>query len=284
MKKLLKITGLLILPIIILSGCSAIGNSDKISIKAQIFPIKFIAESIGGDKVDVSLMSENNDAHHVDLTQQQIADLQTSDAFYYIGVGDLLVNSDVVTSTLKDEVSVDIAQKVDTNGNENEHLWLSLSYLKVMSTQVFDDLVKRDEANKKYFEDNFNKLTTDIDHLQEKLTGVFQQKSNKTMLVEHAAYAYFADEYQLEELPLSTQEGGEISAKRIEEVKDEVANKNISTLFTDAFESSATAKTIAEQLGLKETALTTLEVVNADETRSFLELYEEMAMNIANNI
>lgn len=284
MKKLLKIAGLLILPIIILSGCSATGNSDKISIKAQIFPIKFIAESIGGDKVDVSLMSENNDAHHADLTQKQIVDLQTSDAFYYIGVGDLLVNSDVVTSTLKDEVSVDIAQKVDTNASENEHLWLSLSYLKVMSTQVFDDLVKRDEANKKYFEDNFNKLTSDIDQLQEKLTGIFQEKSDKTMLVEHAAYAYFADEYQLEELPLSTQEGGEISAKRIEEVKDEVANKNISTLFTDAFESSATAKTIAEQLGLKETALTTLEVVNADETRSFLELYEEMAMNIANNI
>ena len=77
MKKLLvKLSMLMILPVMLIGCSTKSGNdnkqSEKVNVMVSISPLKEFAERIGGDKIEVStLVPENAEPHDIDFAAKR---------------------------------------------------------------------------------------------------------------------------------------------------------------------------------------------------------------------
>ena len=146
----------------------------------------------------------------------------------------------------------DDADEDDHGDDEHEeydhHLWLSPRRAVVMVKSIAETLSVLDEENRDTYQTNAKSYIAELEALDAELTSTLEKLENRTFIIYHAAYAYFADDYGLEMVGVEI-EGKQASAADLQSVISLAHDKGIKTVFYQQEFDSSQARTIADEIG-----------------------------------
>lgn len=298
MKKLSFIFALILGASIFLTGCNSDNstadtqNENQLSIYTTVYPLQYMAEQIGGEHVNVSsIYPAGVDEHTFEPTQKDIINIAESDLFYYVGYNlEGFVNN--VTKTLGNEnvEMIAIGEKVnlDTPGHEEHehedheheddghnhgtvdpHLWIDPLYAKEMAEHIKDTLIEKMPEQKSAFEANYETLAKKFDELNTEYTKVFSEASHDEFLVSHAAFGYWEERYDVEQISvsgISTSE--EPTQKSLEKLVDTAKEHKLKFILVEQNINSKLTDIIKKEANLTALPIHNLSILTQDDIDS----------------
>lgn len=235
------------------SGRSSEGSSgaDRISVVASLYPLQYVIERVGADRVKVvNLTPPGAEPHDLELSPSQLEKIDTAAFVVVLGKGfqpsaeKAAVNRSGPTLTALD-VILDTTSK-----NVDPHVWLDPSLLRPLVDAVAERLIAADEASKELFVANAAALKRDLVDLDTRLTEGLASCERRTIVTSHDAFARLAQRYRL------TNEGiagfspdAEPSPDRLAALAKLVKQTGTTTVFTEQLVSPAVAETLARETG-----------------------------------
>ncbi|KUL21556.1 metal ABC transporter solute-binding protein, Zn/Mn family [Streptomyces regalis] len=274
-----------------LSACSsdsaAAGNSDKFDVVASFYPMAFLAEQIGGDHVKVSsLTAPGQEPHDLEVSAQQRAQIEESDAALYLKSLQPAVDEAVEQSGVKTKIDAASLTKLEDHGSledshEHEgekahaeeghseeeeehardpHIWLDPVKYAEVAKGVGAAFEKADPDHAADYKKNTDALVKKLDELNTHFTDGLKDTKSKVFFTNHAAFGYLAERYGLTQEAISGLDPeSEPSPARIKELQEEAKADGVTTVFYETLVSDKTAKTLAADAGLKTDVLDPLE-------------------------
>ena len=262
---------------IMLIGCGAKTDNttqnttdEKLSIIVSIYPLKEFTEKIAGDKVTVTcLVPENMEPHDYEPKTKDFEELIKSKAFIYNGLG-METWVDQVNETIKDKgvTIVDSSTGIEVRKEEeaiDPHIWLSLKNAEIQSENIKNTLVKLDEKNKDYYEENYKKFKEELESLYNEYKPKFDTLSKKNFITGHAAFGYLCRDFGLTQRSVENLFAeGEPTPKQLENLVNFCKENNINTVFSESLASPKVSETLAKEVKAKVVPILTLEAKEDD--------------------
>ncbi len=281
LKKLSFIFALILGASIFLTGCKEdnsaanIQNENQLSIYTTVYPLEYMTKQIGGDFVNVSsIYPAGVDEHTFEPTQKDIINIAESDLFYYIGynlegfannITKTLANENVEMIAIGEKVKLDAHEEHEEEGHNHEdheheddghdhgsvdpHLWIDPLYAKEMAKHIKDSLIEKMPEQERTFEENYQVLSQKFDELNTEYTNVFSKAQHKEFLVSHAAFGYWEERYDVEQISVSglstseepTQKSLEklVDTAKDHELKYILVEQNVNSKLTDVIQKEA---------------------------------------------
>ncbi len=133
-------------------------------------------------------------------------------------------------------------------GGIDHHIWLSPKRAIVMVQKIADELSAYDPANKATYAANASNYIAQLQSLDEEITTSFKTLKNRSFIVYHPAYSYFADDYGLKMVSIEM-EGKQASAKDMQQVIDFARSNGITTVLYQQEYDDNQAVTLAKEIG-----------------------------------
>src|SRR5215471_11998463 len=123
----------------VLTGCgSTTPNDGKVHVVAGFYPLQYLAEEVGGDRVSVTnLVQPGAEPHDLELAPQQVA--QVADAKLVIYLAGFQPALDATVRQEAPGSSLDLTSVVpvlEENGGKDPHIWLDPDRLARAATAV----------------------------------------------------------------------------------------------------------------------------------------------------
>ena len=267
------ISGVLVALIgVMLIGCNAKTetktqdtSNDKLNIIVSIYPLKEFTEKIAGDKAEVTcLVPDNMEPHDYEPKTKDFETLTKSKIFIYNGLG-METWVDQVNETIKDKgvTIVDSSNGVEARKEENAidpHIWLSLKNAEIQSENIKNTLVKLDEKNKDYYEENYKKFKEELESVYNEYKPKFDTLNKKNFITGHAAFGYLCRDFGLTQKSVENLFAeGEPTPKQLEELVNFCKENNIKTVFSEALASPKVSETLAKEVKAEVVPILTLE-------------------------
>lgn len=266
-------------------------DKGKLKVYASIYPMYDFAKKIGKDKIDVKLMvPPGAEPHHWEPTAKLMAELKKADVFIYNGIN-MEMWVDKVIGSLNNEnlIVVEASKGIDLlkfdnyeseiynheghgheegheeheedkhehhHGEYDPHVWLDPIRAIKQAENIKNALIKADEENKKFYEENFNEFAKKLRDLDRKYKEGLSDRKTDYIVVAHAAFGYMADRYGLEQISisgLSPQE--EPSAAKMARISELVREHGVKYIFFETLTSPKLAEVIAKETGAKTAVL-----------------------------
>jgi zinc transport system substrate-binding protein len=240
-------------------------KSNKINVVVSIMPLAEFAEKVGRVKASVSVMVPPGASPHTyEPTPGQLVKL--SKAKLYVKVGSPiefeLVWLDKILSANKDIFVVDASYGIEFmnvvykhNHEQNEHhyigddphIWLSPKNAKIMVENIYNGFVSIGPDNKEYYSENKRSYLRELDELDLEIEILLADKINRRFMVYHPSWAYFARDYNLEQI--SIEKGGkEPTARSIQFLIEQARIQNIRVIFASPQFNTESAEVIAREI------------------------------------
>jgi len=131
------------------------------------------------------------------------------------------------------------------------HIWTSPANVKIMAKNILDALVISDNSNKDFYTNNYNDFINRITIMDNKIKSIFSKvKKDKSFMVFHPSWQYFAKEYSLIQLAIEF-EGKSPKPRALNKLIKQAKENNIKIIFTSPLKSTKTSQIIASELGVK---------------------------------
>ena len=261
---------LLLLFIPLLNGCAGKTASDKLQVVASIEPLAWFAERIGGDRVSVSVMvPSGGNPHTYEPTPKQMAQVSHAALFVKAGSGvefeldwmqrliDLNKSMAVCNasegvallpmSETEHEAAVEPADQ-HQHGHLDPHFWLSPKNARLIAKNVERSLAAVDPAGKKYYAANRAAVDQELQQLDEQISKQLAGLQNRSFLVFHPAWGYFAHDYGLTQIA-AEEEGKTLTPRQMERVIEEARREKLKAVLVSPEFSTAQADAIARDIG-----------------------------------
>lgn len=255
---------LILVPVIVTTSCrQEEGISPNIRVAVTVLPQAEFVESVGGERVHITVMvPPGANLHAYEPTPSQMTRLTKAEMYVKVGSGVEfeLTWMDKLANLNKDMLIVDSSRgvqlpetAVEQEGEESghsaidPHIWMSPLNVKIMVQNIYEGLVQVDPENKAYYEQNrdaYIKKLTELDRdIRSSLAGI----TNRTFMVYHPAFGYFAREYNLTMLPIEV-EGKEPTAAGLIRLIEQAREHKIKVIFTSPQFNPESAEVIADAL------------------------------------
>jgi zinc transport system substrate-binding protein len=281
-----------------LSACSSSDAADKngdgkLNVTASFYPMQYLAQEIGGDHVTVDTLTKPGvEPHDLELSPKQTAYLGESDLIVYLkgiqpavddAIGQSGVKNTVDAASLtklekhgtgvghdhghEGEEHSDEHAEEDEHGHDEEgeagtdpHIWLDPVKYAEVAEGVGKAMEKADPDHATAYKKNTDALVKKLDGLNTKFEDGLKNTTSKTFITTHSAFGYLAERYGLEQESIAgVDPESDPSPARIKELQDIAAKDKVSTVFFETLASDKTAKTLANDAGLKTDVLDPLE-------------------------
>ena len=278
---MLKRIGLLILSLLLMTGCTTETKKKSFNIVVTNFPCYDFVRAITKNDPDISikmLIKPGMDSHSYEPTPQDMAAIKESDLFFYVG-GE---SDDWVDSLLADMDSKRIVKMLDlvshlqheehVEGMEEEkheeHVWTSPKN----TMEIVEGLNKRMCALDKNHASKFNKNTENyieqIASVDYSFKQVVKNAKRKDIVVgDRFPLLYFAKEYGLTYSAAfpGCSEQTEPSAATISYLIDKVKRDHNPAIFKIELSNGQIARTISEETGTKILTIQSMHNVSAED-------------------
>jgi len=238
-----------------------------IKVFVTVMPQVGIVQEIGGKYVQVTpLVSKAGCPETYSPTPKQLQKLSEADVYLKLGLSfeDTWL-SKIQNSNLK---TVSMTQNIKLRTDQDPHVWISLKNLNIMADNTATILSKLRPDQKKYFEQNLKAFKQKIKSLDEKFKTSIKQNKSKYLFVIHPAYAYFANDYGLEQYVIEF-EGKEPTAKQLTRMTQTFKKYNAKIILIQPEFSDKAAKTIANET---KSELVPISIYNKDPLKNLEEL------------
>lgn len=252
------------------------GQTDAPTVTVSIPPQVYFVERIAGDLVNVNVMvGPGEDAHTYEPTPEQMKDLENSTIFFSIGVDYedswlprfeeinpemLIVDTSNGIGRIQmtaehyheDEEDHEAEEEGDHDHEEESgldpHVWLSTENGKIIAANIQAALSELLPDQADLFQSNTEALINDIDELDAEIRSTLEGFEQRTFMVFHPAWGYFAHEYGLEQIAVQV-EGQDPSASEVADLVDTAREQNIKVIFVQSSFSTTDAEAIAQEIG-----------------------------------
>lgn len=262
----------------------AAAPAEKLRVFVPVLPYEYLFERIGGDWIDVkAIVQEGGDCHNYSPTPRQVADIARSnllvsggltfEANFYVAVGDgangpkefnLLEGLELLEGTCAECASA-AAEGKEAHEHEHEHeekdahVWLSPKVLRHQAGRVATLLKENLPADAAQAIDaNLASLTSELDQLDAELKTTLAPKKGRAFYVYHGAFAYFAQDYGLQQKAIEVG-NRKPSPKQVAEIAKQAKEEGVTTIFVQPQFDQSSATSLAETIGGKVQTLDPLE-------------------------
>ncbi|MEU5094725.1 metal ABC transporter substrate-binding protein [Streptomyces sp. NPDC020996] len=262
------------------SGSAAAGNTDKFDVVASFYPMAFLAERIGGGHVNVTTLTQpGQEPHDLEISARQTAQLQESDAVLYLKNLQPSVDDAVAQSEVKTKIDAASLTTLEEHGNEvgghaaahggeaagkDPHIWLDPVRYAEVAEGVGKAFEKADPDHAADYRRNTAVLVGKLEALDTAFKDGLAGTRSKVFITTHAAFGYLAERYGLTEEAINGLDPeSEPSAGRVRELEKTAKADGVTTVFYETLVSDKTAKTVAEDAGLKTDVLDPIEGITS---------------------
>mgnify|MGYP000848675154 CR=1 FL=1 len=289
-----------------LSACSSPAQSGSgsnaakdgtLAVMASFYPLKYLAEKVGGEYVSVtSLTRDGAEPHDLELSPKMVDALSSSDAVVYLAGFQSAVDEAIEQQGPKTVIDVSsAAQLIDAGADANHpaeeeegeeaqsghdhegheghdheghdhdmtadpHFWLDPVRMAQAATLVGDKLAEADSAHADEYKANAQALAQEMNALGNTLVEKTSSCSVTTFVTAHTAFGYLADRAHLTQVGISGLDpDSSPSQARLAEIAQIAKDQGVTTIFTEALIDPKVAQTLADDLGIETAVLDPIE-------------------------
>lgn len=250
--------------------------SGAMSVFVSILPQKYIVKKLCGPLADVSVMVQPGSSPHTyEPKPFQMAGLSKARAYFSIGVEfeKIWLSRFINLNSALCIVPMDSGipkRPMDLSGEHGEtrenpapdasdhhrhagfdpHIWLSPELDKKQAKTVCEALCRIDPTHASVYVANMASFVAQLSSLQDSIHRVLTIKdttSRPTFMVFHPSWAYFADEFHLQQVAIEI-EGKEPSAQQLQMIIETARKSGTRTIFVQPQFSRQSAEIIARQI------------------------------------
>lgn len=263
------------------AGCGGdAAGDDGTLVVAAVYPLAFVAERVGGDRVTVeSLAAPGVEPHDLELDPDQVDDVQTADLVLYVGGGFQPAVEDALGDAEGD--AVDAVAAAGATGDD-PHVWLDPVRMQDVARAVATALAEVEPAGADAYAAAAERLVADLDALDAELRAGLAGCEGDLLVTTHAAFGHLAARYGLEQEGIAglTPEA-EADPRRLAELADLVRDRGVPTVFTEALLPPDVAETLAAEAGVATAVLHPLENLTEGEAEAGADYLSVMRDNLA---
>ena len=296
----------------LLAGCGAAGSttenteSDKLQVVTTFYPMYDFTKQVAQDDAEVSMLLEAGmEVHSFEPSSQMIAEIQDADVFIYNSpemetwVPDVLASidtSDMVVICASDAITLlEYEGEAHAHDHESEeeganaghshtvdpHVWLDPVLAQTEVSTIADGLAEADPDNAEDYLENAGIYNGKLNELDKAYRAAFEGTENRTFVTQHAAFAYLAARYDLNQISVTGLNAEvEPSAAALATLSDYVKANNISHIYFENNASSQTAETLAEEVGVELAVLSPLEGITEEDQKEGSDYISVMLDNL----
>lgn len=286
-KRFVLLSGMLLLAACGQAANEADSPDEQLQIVTSFYPVYAFTEAVAGDSANVELMiTGSQDSHSYEPSARDIARLEAADVFVYSSDEMETWVPQTISSLASDSLSVveaagEIelisAEVVSIDGADHEgetaeehaehahdvdpHTWLDPVLAQTQVQEILTALVAADPANAEAYERNAAAFTAELETLDQEFSAAFADKGNRTFLTQHAAFAYLANRYDLEQVAVTgVSSAEEPSPQRLATLTEYIDQNDVKVMYMQAGVSDNISATLAAETGVEISTLNSLEV------------------------
>jgi len=277
---LLFLGSLVTLSLTACSGNEAETSANSIAIAASFYPIEEIVTNLSGGTIGVvGLTPPGAGAHDMELTSEQLAELEESDVLFYLGDGFQPGIEKVISSLPASVRVVDLLERLtvrdivpqleglegETDGEALEsgkdpHVWLDPANMIIMANEVRDVLKDLQGADKKALDSSLAEYVAELTTLGSEFDNGLKDCESNVIVTSHRAFEYLAARTNLKQIAIAgVNPDSEPSTKSMQAIAKFAKANNVSTIFFEALLPEDLAQTIANEIGAKTDLLDPIE-------------------------
>lgn len=232
-------------------------GKEQFKIVTTFYPMFIITQNItqGAQNVEVVNMADINTGclHDYTLSTTDMKKLEKADVIVQNGLG--LENfMDKVLSTYSEVQMIDssknITNKIEENGETNNHIWTSISNYILQVEEIANRLSQISPENEEVYKRNKESYIKRLKELQERYQTELTNLKGKKAICLNEAFSYLAKEVGLEIISVETNhEESSLSAEKMKELIEMMKNENIKSILVDKEDNLKSAQTLANETG-----------------------------------
>ncbi|MGY1723378.1 metal ABC transporter substrate-binding protein [Blastococcus sp. SYSU DS0533] len=275
---------------LLLAGCGAEeggtgAGEGQLSVLAGFYPLQWAAEQVGGDRASVtSATPPGAEPHDLELTPRDVAAISEADLVVHLegfqpGLDEAVASeaadaawdagqaADLSLTTTGEH---DHAHEGEEHAEEDDHaeggeavdphFWLDPTRLADVADALADRLTELDPDGADTYAENAAALRADLEALDAEMSDALAGCAVDTLVTSHDAFGYLGERYGLEVVGINglspTQEP---SAAQLAEIAELVADRGITTVYTETLVDPAVAETVAGEAGVETAVLDPIE-------------------------
>ena len=236
---------------------------SNINAIVSILPEQTFVKTIGGDKVNVSLMVlPGNSPHTYEPKPSQMIDIAKAELYFAIDVEfenvwlpkfQNLNQKMHIVNVAKDIKKIRMSKAHEGHDEhkhegEDPHIWTAPANVKIIAQNIYTALAKQDPSNESYYKSNLDAFLSEIDKTDTQIRQTLSAlKESHNFMVFHPSWGYFAKAYDLKQIAVEV-EGKSPKPRELVQLIKEAKAEKVQAIFTQPEFSDSSAKIIAKEL------------------------------------
>jgi zinc transport system substrate-binding protein len=239
-------------PAMAADGAGASGA--RLVVFVSILPQKQFVERVGGDMVNVQVMVlPGQSPATYDPTPQQMVAFSHADAYFRVGAP---FESTWIPRLLRMHPGVRVFDTragiallpMGRGGEMDPHIWVSPPLVKQQAANIRDALTELRPAERVRFESGYERYAAELDALDDEVRRLLAPKTERSFMVFHPAWGYFARAYGLQQVAVEV-EGKEPNTRTLARLIEQARTDRVRVIFVQKQFSRAAAQAVARAIG-----------------------------------
>ncbi|MCX6738607.1 MAG: zinc ABC transporter substrate-binding protein [Candidatus Parcubacteria bacterium] len=260
--------------------------SDKMPVTASFYPLAFLAEEIGGDKVQVlNLTPAGAEPHEYEPTSRDIAEMENSSVLIMNGLGLEPWYENIKSNINPQKTFLLVAgEGLGDVKTKDPHIWLSPALMNTMAKKIEKTFEKADPENEVYYRTNLQTLSEKLLILDGEYRQGLVNCAQKNIITSHTAFGYMTKSYGLVQVSIAgLSPDAEPSPKTMGDIVVFAKTNNVKYIFFESLASPKLSQTIANETGAKTLVLNPLEGLTKQQLsqgKNYLSVMRENLVNL----
>jgi len=294
------------------SGCAAFSDEDTgggvaagedVTVAAAFYPLAFVAERVGGDRVQVTNLTQaGNEPHDLSLSVKETAEIEDADlvllehgfqpsvddAVDQVAAGRVIDVADVVELEPVEEHAEDHEaedHEGHDHGDVDPHFWQDPDRMATLTERVADELADLDPDHADTYAANAADLVAELGELSTAYDEGLSGCERDTIVVSHDAFGYLGRFGLHIESVAGLSPEAEPTPADLARLQDLIEEDGITTVFSERLVSPRLTQTLADDMGITTAVLDPIEGLSDETTdEDYLSLMREnlSALELAN--
>jgi zinc transport system substrate-binding protein len=256
-----------VVSVTLLATGAACGSGDpddgRFHVVAAFYPLAWMAEEVGGNRVDVrTLTGSGQEPHDLELAARDVAAVVDADAVVYLRGFQPAVD-DAVGEAHEDRV-FDAARSADlvrrAGSGTDPHFWLDPVRFEAVTGAFARFLAERDPAHADGYAARRARVVAQLRALDRQLHDGLGRCRRRELVTSHASFGYLAARYGLRQVSISgVAPEAEPSPAQLAEVSRLVEDHDVTAVYVEPLVSPDIADAVASEAGARTVVLDPIE-------------------------